>query len=191
MTQMPPAGAAPPINPMPPNVYQRGPVRGPPIPYRPETFATLYLWWAILFGVGILLSIIFVGIPAAIAAIVLSCVFHYKAWNQIQDGQQRTSPGKAVGFCFIPFFNFYWIFVAMYGLSQDLNGYTRRYQIAAPPVAEDLALAYCILAVCSIIPYLGILTALAAIVINFILMHQIRVASMAVAQAKLHAAGAA
>ncbi len=171
--------------------YNRGPVGGPMIPYRPETFSTLYLWFAILYGAGILLAVILIGIPAWIAAIVLCNILLFKAWNQIQDGYQRTSAGKAVGFCFIPFFNFYWIFVAFYGLAQDLNAYARRYQIPAPPVSEGLALTYCILVVCSIIPYLGLLTALAALVISFIFLHQIKAASMAVAHAKLQAASAA
>jgi hypothetical protein len=166
-------------------VFPRGPIGEPVIPYRPETFSSLYLWFAILAGVSIPLMFVLIGFVTLIAAGVFALILLFKAWNQIQDGYQRTSAGNAVGFCFIPFFNFYWHFVAYYGLAQDVNAYARRYQIAAPPVSEGLALTHCILCVCSIIPYLGLLAALAALVIVFILLHQIKAASVAIAHAKL------
>ena len=202
-------------------VFPRGPVGGPRIPYRPETFSTLYRWFAILMGAGILLAVmvigavlsaavvpnwiptaagllvfaVLIGFPAWIAAILLSFILLFKAWNQIQDGYQRTSAVSAVGFCFVPFFNFYWIFVAYYGLAQDLNGYARRNQIAAPRVSEGLALTCCILLVCSLgcwkYPVLWMLALLPWIVSAFVVLHQIKAASMAVAQAKLQAASAA
>lgn len=156
-------------------------------PYKPGTFETLYLWWAILLGVSIPLVFILIGFGTLIASIVLFWILIYKAWNQIQDGYQRTSSGKAVGFSFIPFFNFYWIFVAIHGLSQDINAYARRYGIPAPQVNESLALTWCILALCSMVPYLGVIAALAAFVIEFILLHQIKGVSMAIAQARLEA----
>ncbi len=194
MSQIPPP---PPVPSGPPPVQgqygvyqqpmQRGPIGGPPAPYPPESFATLYMWWAILMGAGTVLCIVIIGIPALIAAIVLKCMLMYKSWNQIQDGYQRTSPGKAVGFMFIPFFGLYWQFEAIWGLSKDLNAYMRRYGIQCQPVNEQLALTYCILVCCCIIPYLGILIAIGALVIDFILQNQIKVASMAVAQAKLNA----
>lgn len=193
MKKQAPAGQACPPSPVQPHQpgearFPRGPVGGPMIPYRPETFSSLYLWFAILFGVSIpLMFVFFVGFGTLIASVVLSYVLLFKAWNQIQDGHQRTSAGKAVGFSFIPFFNFYWAFVANYGLAQDLNAYARRYHIPAPPVGEGLALTYCILSVCSIIPYLGLLAALAAFVIMFVFFHQIKAASMAIALAKLQA----
>ncbi|HUV53539.1 MAG TPA: hypothetical protein VMW64_10785, partial [Dehalococcoidia bacterium] len=49
-------------------------------------------------------------IPISIFVFVVVCVFIHKAWASIQDGHARTGPCKALGFLFIPFFNFYWIF---------------------------------------------------------------------------------
>jgi hypothetical protein len=38
----------------------------------------------------------------------------YRAWKCLQPGGlARTTPGKAIGFLFIPFFNLYWIFQAI------------------------------------------------------------------------------
>ncbi len=58
-----------------------------------------------------------------LAATVLMYVLLYQFWKVVQDGSQRTTAGQAVGFLFIPFFNFYWFLVAYYGLSKDLNRY--------------------------------------------------------------------
>src|SRR5215472_4189380 len=41
-------------------------------------------------------------------------VLIYQMWQSIQDGHARTTPGKAVGFLFIPFFNLYWMFQAVW-----------------------------------------------------------------------------
>ena len=107
------------------------------------------------------------GYIPAIAGIVFTAMLVYKLWDSIQDGTARTTPGKGVGFLFIPFFNFYWIFVAYLGWSQDFNSYIRERNIQAEEVNEKNALIMCILAVCAIIPYLGILIALANIYFLF------------------------
>ncbi len=58
---------------------------------------------------------------AGLAAGVFYLMFLYKCWSLIPQGWARTTPGKAVGFLFIPFFNLYWMFVAQVGLSVDVN----------------------------------------------------------------------
>ena len=133
---------------------------------------------------SVLLAIILVGFGTLVAAIVLTSIFYYKAWKQIQDGYQRTSAGKAVGFCFIPIFHFYWMFVAAHGLAQDINSYLRRNKIAVPEVSEGLALAFSILFVVSFVPILGYFTGVGVLVTGLILMHQVKVASMAIAKFK-------
>ena len=55
------------------------------------------------------------SLPAGIALLVLL----YKAWKVIPAAHARTTPGRAVGFLFIPCFNLYWIFQAFYGWAQD------------------------------------------------------------------------
>jgi len=42
----------------------------------------------------------------------------YKAWEAIQNGHARTSPGKAVGFLFIPCFSLYWMFPAYWAMPE-------------------------------------------------------------------------
>jgi uncharacterized membrane protein len=62
-------------------------------------------------------------VPLSIYVCVVVCVFIYRAWASIQDGHVRTGPCKALGFLFIPFFNFYWIFQAVWGFAVDFNKY--------------------------------------------------------------------
>lgn len=64
--------------------------------------------------------------PISIAAAVLEYILLYKFWKIIQDGFAKTSPGKAVGYSFIPFFNFYWLFIAIGSLAGELNHYILR-----------------------------------------------------------------
>lgn len=79
------------------------------------------------------------------------CRFLYRCWRLIQDGYAHTTPGKAVGFYFIPFFQIYWIFISVYCLAKDLNAYAARYQITAPRAREGLTLTGVIFL---LIPYL-------------------------------------
>ncbi len=53
-------------------------------------------------------------------------VLLYKAWASIQDGYTKTTPGKAVGYSFIPFFNIYWMFVAIAAWPKEYNDFNQR-----------------------------------------------------------------
>jgi hypothetical protein len=97
-----------------------------------------------------------------IVTIVTVAVLIYKMWSAIQgEPTPRSTPGKAVGFLFIPLFNLYWIFQAYWGWAQDYNRMIAARGIQAKPMSEGLTLTMCILNVCSVIPYLGILVSLA------------------------------
>ncbi len=101
-------------------------------------------------------------LPAAVFILygaVLYLVLLYKAWAAIQDGQVRTTPGKAVGFCFIPFFNLYWIFQAFYGFAVDFNRYAARHSLPTR-MPEGQFLAYTVLLLASALPLIGILAIL-------------------------------
>jgi hypothetical protein len=73
------------------------------------------------------------------------------------------SAGKAIGFMFIPFFNFYWMFF-MYIRLCDRIAEQRQMRGLPPENLRGLAIAACIL---SLIPYLGILAG--AIIMDSIL----------------------
>jgi len=94
-------------------------------------------------------------IPMLYAGIFM-IVLWYKSWAAIQDGHARTTPGKAIGFLFIPLFDFYWIFQAVWGLPKDFNAYLQRNSIPAARLPEGLFLAYCIICFLTWIPILGL-----------------------------------
>ncbi len=68
----------------------------------------------------------------------------YKMWAAIQDGYARMTPGKAIGFMFIPLFNIYWFFQVFYGWAKDYNSYLARHNLNLPRVSEGTFLIYAI-----------------------------------------------
>lgn len=91
----------------------------------------------LLFGLGwviLLVSMIFFFINL------------YRAWSCLALGAPATTPGKAVGMLFIPFFNIYWIFVAIAGLPKDWNRIVASYENIknAPKLSESVFLMYAI-----------------------------------------------
>ncbi|MFL6374422.1 MAG: hypothetical protein ACJ73D_07145 [Pyrinomonadaceae bacterium] len=129
-----------------------------PVPERQVTLAVIcqMLGWVCLIGVA-----------------SLWCHLYYKAWEAIQDGYARTTPAKAVGFLFIPFFMAYWWFQAIWGWAKDYNAYIDRHSIAAPRVSEGLFLAEVISRLCWIIPVVNVIAILVTLILNPIMMAKI------------------
>ncbi|GHT22190.1 hypothetical protein FACS189419_04380 [Planctomycetales bacterium] len=73
-----------------------------------------------------LLCIIIIGIGGVIAGLVFYYMLLYTLWKQIPPDIAQTTPGKGIGFLFIPFFNLYWQFIAIWGLGQDVNKTIRK-----------------------------------------------------------------
>lgn len=114
--------------------------------------------------VGVLFYIL--GAFSAIMAAIYSMTIIYKLWDIIlQEAKIHKlempvqSPGQAVGFLFIPLFNFYWIFIAIGKLPGSLNEIAKRR--GSKYIAPDgLGLIISIFSVSVIIPYLGIILGL-------------------------------
>jgi hypothetical protein len=96
-----------------------------------------------------------------IYGIVVMCVLVYRMWAAIQDGHARTSPGRALGCLFIPFFNFYWAFQAFRGFAKDFNAFVSRHSLKAPRLSPGLLTAYAVLTVGAVVPVLGLLLTVA------------------------------
>jgi len=98
--------------------------------------------------------------------------------------------GRAIGFIFIPFFNFYWIFV-FWGRLADRINLQFRLRGELPPVSKGLAVAIPILTVTSLIPFVGIATGLTNLFILIpIIGSQIQNASNRLAEWNMAAASA-
>ncbi|HEU5059009.1 MAG TPA: hypothetical protein VFU21_20895 [Kofleriaceae bacterium] len=124
----------------------------------------LVLWWVSLLGGGAMTGLAVTDpkltelvavcwLPLLIGAIAF-WVLIYKAWSAIQDGQARTTPGKAVGFLFIPFFNIYWLFVAIGSWGKQFNAFGARHGVPWR-ASEGLFVAHCIF---SLVPVLAIIS---------------------------------
>jgi hypothetical protein len=117
-----------------------------------------------------------------VASVAIFAVFLYKVWDVVQDGRARATPERAVGFLFIPFFNLYWVFVAIHGLALDLDRALRRQGRAdvAPP-SPGLALAFCVLWVCTWVPYLNLVAVIPMLVVLILLVLSFKRAAAALA----------
>jgi len=177
---VPPPVAPPPVSPSP-LTYQAPSAQISPADDVKRLDNWFLTFW-ICMAAGIPLSLVIIGIAGVIAGVVFYCFIIHKLWSLIPVNVAKTTPGKAVGFFFIPFFNLYWSFVAFHGLAKALNAETKRHSIPNKEVNEGMSLTYCILICCSIIPYLGILTSIAGIVIWIITLKQMKDAGIALIQ---------
>jgi hypothetical protein len=108
---------------------------------KPTGLRRLFNWWRALLLIMMsyeLLSLFFptsnvvtalscVDLIVGTVEIVLTFILLYQFWKVIQDERTFTTPGKAVGFLFIPFFSYYWIFRAVGSLSLEQNRFIDRH----------------------------------------------------------------
>ena len=115
------------------------------------------------FGVGGIL--LFVGWAIWTVSWIFFYINIYRGWLCLQPGGVQVTPGKAVGFMFIPFFQLYWIFVAINGLPKDWNRIVASFEDlkSAPRLKEGTFLAFSI----------GILFAPLGIIMIFPMMSQL------------------
>ncbi len=82
-----------------------------------------------------------------IFAALVSFIYVYSSWLLIQNDSSRTTPGKAGGLLFIPVFNLYWVFQAIWGFAIDYNRYLQKFYPDEPKLPEKPFLAFSILVV--------------------------------------------
>lgn len=119
---------------------------------------------------GILIPLAAGTAAIGIFHIVVLMVFTYRMWAAIQDQHARTTPGAAVGFMFVPFYNLYWVFQAYWGFAKDYNTYIKRHSLEAPRLPEGLFLAYSILFPATLI--LGVLADVAQFAVGIVMISQ-------------------
>ena len=121
----------------------------------------------IVLAVLLLLFCLFVFV-VMVAIAVLICWLVYSCFKRIPPQFRLREPGL-VWLLLIPFFNIVWVFFVYPTLATSYKNYFN--SVGRTDVGDcgyGIALAYCICGCCSIIPYLGILTALAALVLLII-----------------------
>ena len=109
------------------------------------------------------------GIVPIILGLIFTCILHYRCWKAIPEGFARLTPGKAVGYLFIPFFNLYWSFPSFSGLGSDCAVVAAKKGLRGFSSLRGLGLTYAILwtinMLASSAPGLGFFTGVAAFVI--------------------------
>ena len=110
------------------------------------------------------LVFLLLALISSIVGVVFACKLLYRLWTVIQGEDARTTPGKAVGFCFIPLFNFYWLFQAYRGWTLDYNKLVKRRGLNLPPAPEQIGLWYSICVCGQLIPCVNYLAGPAALV---------------------------
>jgi len=122
-----------------------------------------FVWYQDQPGLGVQLLAI-LGILGFVQFLIVQMIYTFvilwKMWSCIQDGYARTTPGKAIGFLFIPFFNVYWVFQAWGGFPRDYNNYVDRHRLAVPHLSSGVFTAYPVLILLTAIPFLGIIVAM-------------------------------
>lgn len=66
-----------------------------------------------------------IGLVALIPAIIFGSILHYQCWHALPIEYRATSPERAIGFLFIPFFNLYWAFVSWVKLADGYEVWQR------------------------------------------------------------------
>jgi hypothetical protein len=104
---------------------------------------------------------IFAAVGFFIARYVIGLVWLYKSWSAVPPELRMSrsgrviSPGQAVGYMFIPFYNLYWVFAANLGLCDAID-YTLHTNGSHERAPRGMVMAACI---CQVIPYMNILVA--------------------------------
>ena len=86
-----------------------------------------------------------------LAGVLQLCAFGFfsvivrRAWASIDGGAEGMSPGKAQGFLWIPFFNFYWMFPALVSLATQTNAKADAEQNPAGRITRGFGLVIAIL----------------------------------------------
>ncbi|MGO8927738.1 MAG: protein kinase domain-containing protein [Limisphaerales bacterium] len=86
--------------------------------------------------------------PYAILSWIVGGVFwamlHYSCWKALPEKFRATTPGRALGFLFIPLFNYYWFFVSFPKLATGFNALKRERPELAIRNLRGVGIAYAI-----------------------------------------------
>lgn len=77
-------------------------------------------------------------------ALIFAALLLFRCWKALPEAHRKTTPGKAVGFLFIPLFNFYWVFVSFPALAKGYYSYGK--QVNDPEIKDmsGLGIAYAV-----------------------------------------------
>ena len=108
-------------------------------------------------------------LPLGVISVIIGLILHYRYWEALPSQYRATTPGRAVGLMFVPFYNLYWVFVSYHGLARGYREYSRSVgdQRIVDVTGLGLVIGIILIAVyaLSLIPGIGILVGGADLVI--------------------------
>ena len=71
--------------------------------------------FALITGEDSFTLIFWLMLLSGVTALIYDCILSYRCWKIARLGHESEdpTPGQAIGFCFIPFFNLYWYFATL------------------------------------------------------------------------------
>jgi len=124
------------------------------------------------------IAMLIIGIVLLIIAKIYFLVLLYRTWRFAINESHRhnlvpsiDTPGKAVGFLFIPFYNWYWVFQAFGKLPKDLNAIAKAKE-SSTTMSEGIGTSLAVMILLSIIPIIGYITAIISLIIAPIFISQ-------------------
>ena len=150
------------VFPLPTSVLPPPPGSIAPPPFKPTPTESKISWipalvfYCIFIAVNLLTDLVgldafvLISLPFMVLGLVFISMLHYKCWASLPEHFRFTTPGKAVGYLFIPFYNFYWAFITWPKLSEGLSNWQKSRGVSVHPDTQSFALAYAILFVCGL-----------------------------------------
>ena len=89
-------------------------------------------------------------LPLLVLSIVFISILHYQCWNALPERFRATTPGKAIGYLFIPLYNFYWAFVSWPKLADGLLEWQKSLGKLILTDARSPAISYAFIFVCDV-----------------------------------------
>jgi hypothetical protein len=112
----------------------------------------------------VIVAIIFLISVTTLVPLAFFCLTLQKCLNRCTPQCRTIAPGQ-VWLLLIPFFNLVWQFIVVSRISSTLaNEFRLRSMTKEPEPGKSLGLAFCILFVCGIVPFLGILAGIAGLI---------------------------
>ncbi|MCY2990788.1 MAG: hypothetical protein NTY19_23355 [Planctomycetota bacterium] len=129
-------------------------------------------------GADAAVTLMLLSVPLFILQVVFFCILHYRCWRALPEDRRATTPARAIGFMFIPLFNFYWAFVTWPKLSVGLLQWQRDVGVDRPDDTRNMAYAYAVLIIGAVTiswmsKWLGILISIADVVVFVLYYRQV------------------
>jgi hypothetical protein len=99
------------------------------------------------------LALLIIGAVILIIPGILNLIFIYRAWFLIQPGGASITPGKAIGFLFIPVFGPIWMWIVLFKLPGEWNNIVSQYANTTSAPRMSIGTVFCLM----FIPFIGTL----------------------------------